>query len=358
VEWGAAPVVAPPAAKLAGGRWVLLGGAGLAFLAVALGAWWVVLAPVGPPAATPAAVTQGPALPVQEAPAAAFPPPTAPAPVVVAPPASGGPGLPPSGLAALPPSRLAALPPSRLAALPPLLNEAALRDHRADVPTLLRLADNPAVFLIDFPTLEAQGAAMNRVAALIEKAGLPRDRVLTEAELAEAIARAGDTAATFYYGHNYRGTDLARFFDLAVRDGRPLPAAEAWLETQYRLVRGLVPAGQEIVLLSIAAPGPQMDAAGRASILHHELSHGRYDTDPAYAARIRRAWRDAFTEAERAAIRGFLGREGYDTTDEELMIDEAQAYLLHTPDPRFFSAAHLGMDEAQVERLRRLLLRP
>jgi hypothetical protein len=308
----------------------MLVGAGLvAFVAVALGAWWVVLVTAAPSAVPVVAV---PMLPAAASPPAAIPPST--------------------------PGALTVLAPPRVAALPPLLEEVALRDHRADAPVLLRLAGNPAVFLIDFPTLEAQGAAMNRVAALVEKAGLPRDRVLTDAEMAEAIARAGDTAATFYFGHNYRGRDLARFFDAARRDGMPLSPAEAWLESQFRLARGLVPAGQEVVLLSIAAPGPLMDAAGRASILRHELSHGRFDTDTAYAAAIRRAWTQLFTEAERAAIRGFLGREGYDTTDEELMIDEAQAYLLHTPDPRFFTPAHLGMDPAQVDRLRRLLQQP
>jgi hypothetical protein len=310
----------------------MLVGAGLAaFLAVALGAWWVVLVTAAPPA-----------LPV-----AAPVPPTLPA--VASPPGA----IQPSS-----PVALSVPAPPRVASLPSLLDEAGLRDHRADAPVLLRLAGHPAVFLIDFPTLEAQGAAMNRVAALVEKAGLPRDRVLTDAEMAEAIARAGDTPPTFYFGHNYRGMDLARFFDTARRDGVPLSPAEAWLESQFRLARGLVPAGQEVVVLSIAAPGPLMDAAGRASILRHELSHGRFDTDPVYAAAIRSAWAQRFTEAERAAIRAFLGREGYDMADEELMINEAQAYLLHTPDPRFFTPAHLGMDAAQVDRLRGLLRQP
>lgn len=331
VEWGTAPAPvapAPMAQRRRGTGWVL-GGAGLlGFVAMGIGAWWLVLAPAGPPPGEPPALSLRPANPPPAAPDAAanaFP-------------------------AALPPAS-----PSRLASLPPLLEAAALRDHRADAPVLLRLAGHTAVFLIDFPTLEAQGAVMNRVAALVEKAGLPRDRVLSEAEMAAAIAHAGDTPATFYFGHNYRGTDLARFFELARRDRMPLSPAEAWLEAQFRLARGLVPAEQEMVLLSIAAPGPLMDAAGRASILEHEISHGRYDTDPAYAARIRSAWWQGFTEAERAALRGFLGREGYDTANEELMIDEAQAYLLHTPDPRFFTPAHIGMEAAQVERLRRLL---
>lgn len=173
--------------------------------------------------------------------------------------------------------------------------------------------------------------------------------------MAEAIARTGDSAATFYFGHNYRGADLARFFALAARDGLALSPAEDWLRTQFLLARGLVPAEQEIVLLSLAAPGAEMDAAGRATILHHELSHGRYGTDLTYAAHIRRVWMAQFSEPERAAFRAFLGREGYDTGIEELMIDEAQAYLLHTPDPRFFAAAHLGLAEPELERLRALM---
>jgi hypothetical protein len=235
------------------------------------------------------------------------------------------------------------------------MEEAVIRDHRADQPRLIRYAGNPAIFLIDFPTLAAQGAALNRVAALVEKAGLPRDRVLSEAEMVAAIARTGESAATFYFGHNYRGADLARFFALAERDGLALSPAEAWLRAQYLLARGLVTIGQEIVLLSLAAPGPEMDEAGRATILRHELSHGRFGTDAAYAAHIREAWTTRFTEADRAAFRAFLGREGYDTAIEELVIDEAQAYLLHTPDPRFFTADHLGVTEADLVRLRGLM---
>jgi len=235
------------------------------------------------------------------------------------------------------------------------MTEASMAAHRAAMPTMLRLASNPAVFLLDFPSLETQGAALNRVAALVEKAGLPRDRVLTEVEMAAAIATAGDTPATFYYGHNYRGTELARFFVLARRDGLPLSPGEEWVEAQYRLARGLVPEEQEIALVSAAAPGERLDDTARASILRHELSHGLFATRPAYAAHIRRVWDERFTAAERAAFRAFLAREGYDSTIEHVMVDEAQAYLLHTPDPRFFAAAHLGMTDADVARLRALM---
>ncbi len=262
---------------------------------------------------------------------------------------------PPPPAIAPPPQPAPAADPGRLATLPPLLDEAAILAHRAEGPRLLRLSTNPAVFVIDFPTLEWQGAALNRVAALVEKAGLPRDRVLSPEEMAAAIARAGDTAATYYFGHNYTGAVLARFFRLAARDGVALSPQEAWVEAQLRLARGLVPEGQEIAILTVAAPGGRMDAAWRATVLRHELGHGLFATNPAYADHVRRVWRERFTEAERAAFRAFLAREEYDTANEEMVVDEAQAYLLHTPDPRFFSPAHVGMDEAGVERLRALL---
>ncbi|MBU8543824.1 MULTISPECIES: hypothetical protein [Roseomonadaceae] len=339
VEWGS-PAPAP-AVQRRRAAWPVLGVAGLAGVAgIAAGWWWVQRDGAAP--AVPAPIVM-----------IAPPSPPDPVPQPVPPPAPAPPAA--FGLPAGPPAPEPVPETPRLAALPPLMEEPAIRDHRADRPVLLRLATNPAIFLIDYPTMEAQGAALNRVAALVEKAGLPRDRVLNEAEMAEAIARAGDTPATFYFGHNYRGTDLARFFQLAERDGLALSPAEDWLHAQFRLARGLVPPGQEIVLLSLAAPGERMDAAGRATILHHELSHGRFGTDPAYAAHVRRVWHDRFTEAERAAFRHFLGREGYDTGIEELVIDEAQAYLLHTPDPRFFTPAHLGLDAAEVERLRGLM---
>jgi hypothetical protein len=327
VRWGAEAPPKPPPPRRAGGP-SLLAALLLAalLLAVAGGAaWWFWPAPPEVEPSPPAVILPAPS--PEAAPAA---PPEAPP-------------------AALPP------PPSRLAALPPLLDVAAIAAHRAAAPALLRLADNPAIFILDFPTLEAQGAALNRVAALVEKAGMPRDRVVSEAALQAAIAAAGDTQATYYFGHNYRGADLDRFFRLAARDGMPLSAAEAWVEVQLRLARGLLPEGQEIALVSVAAPGPAMDEAARANILRHELSHGHVATRPAYAEHVRRVWREGFTAAERAAFRQFLTREGYDAANEEVMLDEAQAYLLHTPDPRFFTPAHVGMEPAQIERLRALL---
>lgn len=231
----------------------------------------------------------------------------------------------------------------------------AIREHRAGEPTLFRLAENPRVFIADFPGLDPQAAALNRVAALVEKAGAPRDRVLDDAALAAAIARSGETAATYYYGHNYRGRDIERFFALAARDGIALTAQEVWLRDQMARIRALVPADQDFALLSVPGIGGQVDAAMRAAILRHEIGHGHFFTLPDFAAHVRRVWREVFTEAERARFRAFLEREGYDPALEEVMMNEAMAYLIYTPDPRFFTPAHAGLDDARAEELRAAL---
>ena len=85
-----------------------------------------------------------------------------------------------------------------------------------------RLRENRQILVIEFPNLAEQGAAMNRLAALLEKAGTPRDRVLSDRELTALIARNGDNAQTFYGGHDYEGAAMARFFRLATAQGQVL----------------------------------------------------------------------------------------------------------------------------------------
>lgn len=246
-------------------------------------------------------------------------------------------------------------PPLPAPAAPPLATEAGISAMAPGRRTLLRLAENPAVFVLLFPDLESQGAAMNRIAALVEKAGLPRDRVLADGDLAAAIARAGEQPATWYYGHDYGVADLARFFALAERDGVALNEAERWLQAQLPALRALLPEGQAMALVSVADPDHRVDAAMRAAILRHEIGHGHFLTAPAVAAHALLVWRNRFGAAEREALRAFLAREGYDTGNEALMANEALAYLLFTPDPRLFDARHLGIGAEALERMRTLM---
>jgi hypothetical protein len=235
---------------------------------------------------------------------------------------------------------------------PPLATEAEIASAWPAARSMVRLKENPRVFVLLFTSLEEQGAALNRMAALIEKAGLPRDRLLEDGELAAAIARSGDTAATWYLGHDYAGADLARFFNLAERDGIRLNALELWVRDRFEEARALTPAGTEVALVSVPNPDTRLDAPARAAILRHEIGHGHFFTRPDLAAHVLRVWRERFTEQERAAIAGFLAREGYDPSNERLMANEAMAYLLFTPDPRFFDAHHVGMAGPALERLR------
>jgi hypothetical protein len=232
--------------------------------------------------------------------------------------------------------------------------------HNATAPgmTVFRFAGDARVLVLDFATMRQQGMALDRVAALIEKAGTPRDRVLSEPELLAAIRQGGDTIATYYYGHDYSAESLRRFFALADAGKIALDAEE---ETLRRLLRqeGWFAPGVRRGLISVPAVGahPDITLSVRRTILHHELSHGVFFSDPDYAGFVLRFWDGTLTGRERTAVRRFLGSEGYDMGYEELMYNEMQAYLMFTRDPQFFrpelvgmTAEHLG--ELQAEFLR------
>jgi hypothetical protein len=241
-----------------------------------------------------------------------------------------------------------------------------LAGHSSDW-RVARLLENTAVLVIEFPTLAEQGAALNRVAALLEKADAPRDRVLTDAELAALIARAGGNARTFYQGHDYEGSGLVRFFALAKAQGLRLNPQEERLrqvlvDTGMLLASadGLKPDGAQ-ALISFTATQPDdpstpadeaVDERRRDAILRHEASHGRFYTRPAYRAHCERFWREVLSDAQRELMRRYLSGLGYDRRDEELMLNETQALLMHTADTRAFNAGAVGMTEAELADLR------
>ena len=231
-----------------------------------------------------------------------------------------------------------------------------------------RLAGNPRVLVIQFPSLQAQGAAMNRIAALVEKTGAPRERVLGDPELAEFIAQSGDSPATFYLGHDYGGGDLARFYRLAAEQRVTLNDAERRLHGI--LVAARLLAGDGVATAAIDPPqalvtfsavqrddpateaDETVDAVRREAVLRHELSHGEFLTRSSYRAHCERFWR-SLTQADRERFRRHLAQLGYDTGNETLVVNEMQALLMHTPDPRAFSAADLGVGEEELAAWRR-----
>ena len=213
-----------------------------------------------------------------------------------------------------------------------------------------RFALDPSIVVVDFPDLLSQGLALNRVAALVEKANTPRDRVLDDVALNQAITSCGDTVESYYYGHDYNSADLARFFELAARQGIQLNPRELWLRRLARQLGWLQP-GVTGALISLPAAAPPITEEMRAVILHHEISHGAFYTLPIYQHYAEAFWA-SLTPADRAAFALFLGRQGYDAGNTELMLNETQAYLIFTRDPRFFNGSVVNMTQAQIDTLR------
>ncbi len=211
-------------------------------------------------------------------------------------------------------------------------------------------APDTNIVVIDFPSLTTQGLMLDRVAALVEKAKLPRDRVLNDVELNQAIYDCGDTIESYYYGHDYKAADLQKFYTLADQEGVKLNAQELWLKGLLKQLGWLTPGANGAVITLPAAGGPITEEM-RAVILHHEISHGAFYTIPAYAAYAKQFWY-SLTQMDRDAFTNFLGSEGYDTADTTLMLNETQAYLIFTRDPRFFNGSVVNMTQAQVDTLR------
>ncbi len=260
--------------------------------------------------------------------------------------------IPPPALLAPPPASPVPAP-APAASILPLRSEAEILAGRADTLTAMWFSANARILVLDFPTLTAQGQAFNRMAAFLEKLGLPRDRVLSDAEMVEAIRADKSTVETYYYGHDYRAVDVARFYQAVDRQGMALAPDE--LSLRVLLEReGLLKPGANAAVISIPREGsdPFVDASGRASLLRHELSHGEYFTNPEYAAFSRRFWNEEMNESDRQAFRAFLQRQDYDPANEDLIVNETQAHLMHTTDTRYFNPRDSGVAPDRIAALR------
>jgi hypothetical protein len=231
-----------------------------------------------------------------------------------------------------------------------------------------QLKGNPDVVVIQFPSLQVQGLTLNRCAALVEKSGASRSHVLTDAELAALIHTNGDTSATFYLGHDYTSPDLARFFNAASEQQVPLNPEEKGLRSLLQQIGMLVPDGKgglssprATALVTFGAPqqgdpdvpvDEEMDPTRRASVLGHELSHGVYFTRAAYRSYCHLFWSEQLSDSERAIWRRYLRGLGYDGANEDLLVNEMQALLMHTSDRRDFDAAALGVGDSEFEGMR------
>ncbi len=224
------------------------------------------------------------------------------------------------------------------------------------------VASNPDIYILDFPEMEQQGRMFSRVLALIERQGGSRDRVLNDGELTELIHSSGKGLASYAYGNDFRVSELARFYSMANDSKVTLNEDEVRLR-EFLLANGALldrygfyqtPPNEKVV---ISIPQSEADAVnGRArvtpplrwAILRHEISHGEYFTTPGYTNYCKDFWSNVMTEQQRTAFRKFLTKKGYDPTNGDLMINETQAYLLHTPSESIFTPAKAGLTNAEV----------
>jgi hypothetical protein len=242
-------------------------------------------------------------------------------------------------------------------------------NSKSDVTQVFSYHGQQPIFVFDFPTLSEQGRMFNRVGALVERMGVGRARVLDDKELARFIHSIGKNELTFAYGNDFLASELVVFFNLAEQGGTVLHPEERALRVflfEQGLVRerfGFIQAVRpNAVILSLpqekeGGTEPQVSRLARLTILTHEISHAEYYTNPLFRNWCRIFWSEVLNERQRSSFRSFLSKSGYDAENEDLMINESQAYLLYTPDPRAFSARMVGMSEQELQELRRLFLK-
>jgi len=247
---------------------------------------------------------------------------------------------------------------------PPMVHVETLLDAPPGPLHLYRLAENPNILVLDFPDLAAQGRMLNRLAALVEKIAFPKDRVITEAALTEHFRQSGSSPSTFYFGHDYALNDIARFFNLLDRDAlRPTDAERALRDLLVQAGAlthgsdGWVARPPPRALVSFTRPGLDLPSGAlvttdlRQTILRHELSHGEFFTNQRYRDYVKTFWSKKMTAVERDLVRRFLGENGYNPSDETLMANEMQAYLMHTPSVADTLPAMLGLPAHDLRRL-------
>ncbi len=235
----------------------------------------------------------------------------------------------------------------------PLADEQAIFHHTGTQFTVFRFADDPLVLVIDCPGLHAQGMMFDRIAALIEKAGAPKDRVLSMPAFRAMLAAADSTIGTYYYGDDYPAKALRKFFRLAKAEHIALTGDENRLRG-IAWQAGFLTPGANGAVISIPQAGPQhrVGLRARAVILRHELSHGAYFTIQAYHAFVHHFYDTALTGAEQGDFAAFLEHQGYDGQDHGLIVNETIAYLIFTRDREFFRGEAVGLAPRRLAALR------
>ena len=214
--------------------------------------------------------------------------------------------------------------------------------------------------------MNLQGRTFNRITQFTEQQGNePYPKVLNNQELNRYYEAARRTQADFAFGHDVLISELVQFFNFALRDKVELNPEEIALR-DFLIEQGLVRFWRgfyqsmkpDVVVLAVPQvqdrkPGePMITEGARYAILMHELAHGEYYSNGHYAKYCQRFWYETLTENQRDSFKKFLAAFNYAVTNEELLINEMQAYLMFTHDPKSFNARKLGVSDAELQGMR------
>ena len=187
---------------------------------------------------------------------------------------------------------------------------------------------DPRVHLLRFASAAAQRDAMGRPSIFLEDLDL-------HGTVPERIPTGQRGGVANYSGHNMRARDLARFIN-RLREERPGGAAETPAEAS--LVAALTSCGAlrsdksgRVVAarddLVVAAVAGSSDKNEVRDALLHEAMHMVFYVDEAFAERCWSFWRERATERDKMAWIAFLRDLRYNVDDEELVVNELQAYM-------------------------------
>lgn len=200
----------------------------------------------------------------------------------------------------------------------------------------------PEVLILDSLTYAIQSRFFKRLAFFVEKDGY-RGRLLTNEQLRPYHG---------YNAHNYNGDGLSRFFNAADRAGFELNAEEALLRQIAVAHRIIEPTAQGYVagaggILGISQESNLFPTL-RELLIAHEAYHGVYYMEPGFVAAVDRLW-ESLDEAEQQFWYLLLSGYQYDITDDYLVRNEVQAYLLQQP----VAAATWFFETRSAERIAR-----
>jgi hypothetical protein len=195
------------------------------------------------------------------------------------------------------------------------------------------------VFLLHFASAAAQRDAMGRASMFLEDLD-------SRGTLVDFVPSGQRGGVANYSGHNMRVLDLCRFLNLAKRTGEGLNDAERRLVArllsadairtdkesgEYVSGFGGVPnskfgsgKGGGLVIAAVAGSS---DAGETRDAVLHEAMHMVFYGDEKFARSCRTFWEDQVDAFEKRAWMDFLKDLRYDVKDDELVVNELQAYM-------------------------------